>query len=67
MYSSCRNRVKWSQKLPFPFFFQDSSSNTFLRSLTLDWGDVDRVGWVLSLGWEDLLEKEKATRSSILA
>ena len=23
--------------------------------------------WVLSLGWEDPLEKEKATRSSILA
>ena len=24
-------------------------------------------GWVESLGWEDLLEKETATRSSILA
>ena len=42
-YSSCRNRVKWSQKIPVPFYFQDSSSNTFLRSLTLGWGDVDRV------------------------
>ena len=26
-----------------------------------------RETWVLSLGWEDLLEKERATHSSILA
>ena len=26
-----------------------------------------RETWVQSLGWEDLLEKEKATHSSILA
>ena len=26
-----------------------------------------RETWVLSLGWEDLLEKEMATHSSILA
>ena len=56
-------KIRWRRdRLPVPIFLGflgDSAGKEFTCNV--------RDPWVWSLGWEDLLEKEKATDSSILA
>ena len=47
---------------PVSFYLQNKQSAQLVKNLSAMWKT-----WVQSLGWEDTLEKGKATSSSILA
>ena len=71
-----KQRLKFEPSLVFPdptnknkcySFFYNFSSRTFLVAQTVKGLPAMRETQVRSLGWEDPLEKEMATHSSILA
>ena len=51
----------------FPQSFENSGTRAFLEAHLVNNPPAMRKTWVQSLGWEDPLEKGKATHSSILA
>ena len=63
-YRRGRQRVRWLHSIPGHEFEQTWASLVAQRLKRLS---AIQETWVRSLGWEDLLEKEMATHSSILA
>ena len=63
-YRRGRQRVRWLHSIPGHEFEQNWASLVAQRLKRLS---AMQETWVRSLGWEDLLEKEMATHSSILA
>ena len=51
----------------FPQSFENSGTRAFLEAHLVNNPPAMRKTWVQSLGWEDPLEKGRATHSSILA
>ena len=61
-FDSWVGKIPWRRdRLPIPVFV-DFPVAQLVKNLFAMWET-----WVRSLGWEDLLEKGKATHSSILA